>query len=425
MPWDIVHGHKGCPSYKPWAVVKKGSGELVACHESWDKARKQQQALYAKEGQMSSTHAADCGCADHAIGYRAVDNSAWDGPAAMSDCAKSDTPASCYQSICAGRKAGDPSKQATWALPHHKTPGAPPNAAGVRAALGRLSQTDGLTNAGAAKAHLNAHMAAIQAGEKKSADHGHDHVHDRVLPVRGYWRDACRYRDTSEGAGVLGLMQGHFAVFNQWTEILSFWEGEFMERILPGAFADTFRDERDAMQVLFQHGRDPQIGSKVLGPIQTLREDDTGAFYEVPLYDTTYNRDLVPPLRDGRYGASFRFEATEDTWVKKPERSDYNPTGLPERSIVRASVLEFGPVTFPAYAGATAGLRMASLRSGRMCSLTDLFCDLDDHDAGRLAAWSRGGGDSHGAPGNGRADDPEAALRARDRALRIRGVIRP
>src|SRR6266508_5343107 len=104
----------------------------------------------------------DCvDCPEH-YEQRAVDNSAWDGAAAMSKCANSDTPASCYNAICAGKKSGDPNLQSSHALPHHKAPGDPPNAAGVRNAMARLPQTQGLTNAGAARSHLEAHMSSIQ-----------------------------------------------------------------------------------------------------------------------------------------------------------------------------------------------------------------------------------------------------------------------
>jgi hypothetical protein len=77
----------------------------------------------------------------------------------------------------------------------------------------------------------------------------------------------------------------------------------------------------------------------------------------VPLLDTSYNRDLIPGLQAGLYGASFRFAVMQEEFDSKPKRSDHNPTGLPERTITEAKVREFGPVTFPAYAGATAGLR--------------------------------------------------------------------
>jgi hypothetical protein len=75
-----------------------------------------------------------------------------------------------------------------------------------------------------------------------------------------------------------------------------------------------------------------------------------------------YKGDLVPGLRAGVYGASFRFTVTNDHRNVRPRRSAYNPEGLVERTILAADVLEMGPVTWAAYAGATAGIR----------SLTDL-----------------------------------------------------
>jgi hypothetical protein len=152
-------------------------------------------------------------------------------------------------------------------------------------------------------------------------------------------------------------LTGHFGVFDQWTEIDSIWEGKFMERIAPGSFKKTFRENRDSMKVLFDHGHDPSIGQKPLGPIRELAEDETGAFYEVDLLDTSYNRDLVPALKEGLLGASFRFRVMRETIEDEPDASEHNPHGIPERTIQEVKVMEFGPVTFPAYEGATAGVR--------------------------------------------------------------------
>lgn len=162
-------------------------------------------------------------------------------------------------------------------------------------------------------------------------------------------------RDTEDGG--MPTMVGHFAVFNEWTRIDSAWEGTFLERINPSAFEKTFAENRAGMRVLFQHGKDPQIGDKPLGVIQNLGSDERGAFYEVPLFDTAYNRELLPGLQAGAYGASFRFKVMREEFNRKPETSDYNPDGIPERTITEAKVMEFGPVTFPAYEGATAGIR--------------------------------------------------------------------
>ena len=189
-------------------------------------------------------------------------------------------------------------------------------------------------------------------------------------PVIRAIRPGVELRAASDGG--MPTLHGHFAVFNRLTEIDSWFEGHFMERIAPGAFKKTFREQTP--KVLFQHGQDPQIGDKPLGPVESLTEDKVGAAYAVRLLDTAYNRELIPGLEEGLYGASFRFKVMREETVDEPESSDENPNGLPERTIKEAQVMEFGPVTFPAYADATAGVR----------SLTDRFLfDAIERDPAR------------------------------------------
>jgi phage head maturation protease len=130
-----------------------------------------------------------------------------------------------------------------------------------------------------------------------------------------------------------------------------------MERFAAGSTRKTLRESRSTIRPLFQHGRDPQVGDKPLGPIRLLEERDTGAYAEVPLLDTSYNRDLLPGLKNDLYGASHRFRVMREDIRDDPGVSEHNPKGLPERTIKEAQIMEFGPVTFPAYAGATAGVR--------------------------------------------------------------------
>ena len=92
-------------------------------------------------------------------------------------------------------------------------------------------------------------------------------------------------------------LYGHFTPFDQWSEINSMWEGNFLERTEKGAFSKTIKESRQSIRVLYDHGHDPQIGNKPLGPIKELREEEFGPFYEVPLIDTDYNRNfIIPPL---------------------------------------------------------------------------------------------------------------------------------
>jgi HK97 family phage major capsid protein/HK97 family phage prohead protease len=173
------------------------------------------------------------------------------------------------------------------------------------------------------------------------------------------------YREEPTTDGTIGTLEGRFAVWDQWTEIDSSWEGNFLERVNRSAFDKAVSE--NTPKVLFQHGQDPQIGDKPLGPIRELRPDDEGMYYNVGLLDTSYNRDLKPGLEAGLYGASFRFSVVKEEFNRSAKKSAHNPKGLPERTILEATLPEFGPVTFPAYANATASARM------EMRSMTDDF----------------------------------------------------
>jgi HK97 family phage prohead protease len=158
------------------------------------------------------------------------------------------------------------------------------------------------------------------------------------------------------------LLSGYFSRFDEWTEIDSWFEGHFMERIVPGAFRKTFRERKDQIRVMFQHGMDPEVGDKPIGEPVLMEERDEGAYHETRLFDG------LPPLildglRAGQYGQSFRMEILREDFNTEPEPGDHNPKGLPERSIKEIRLHEFGPVTFPAYDNTTPEVR----------SLTDRF----------------------------------------------------
>jgi len=57
----------------------------------------------------------------------------------------------------------------------------------------------------------------------------------------------------------------------------------------------------------------------------------------------------------------------------------HNPDAIPERTILQTQVFEFGPVTFPAYEGASAGVR----------SLTDWYRSGEVAERPRLWSPSR------------------------------------
>src|SRR5665213_864641 len=108
----------------------------------------------------------------------------------------------------------------------------------------------------------------------------------------------------------------------------------------------------------YDHGHDPSIGNKPLGPFSQLSEDKTGCYYEIPLIETSYNNDfIIPAARAGLLGSSFRFTVKAESWIDEPNASKDNPRALPERTVTGVDLFEGGPVTFPASSAATSGLR--------------------------------------------------------------------
>lgn len=224
-------------------------------------------------------------------------------------------------------------------------------------------------------------QAALYASETRS-ESDEEFAPERPLRenlVRFVAGDAIRAVEDSEskGDGRLATLVGNLVTFNQWAEVKSPVEGHFMERSAPGAYTKTFAENRSRMQVIFDHGMDKAIGRKPLGPLETVHDDGRTIHYEAALLDTSYNRDLLPGLRAGLYGSSWRMDNIKPDFTDRPKRSEYNPLGLPEVTIREARVIELGPTPFPVYHGTTAGIR----------SMTDeyLIARMAD-DPERLAA---------------------------------------
>ena len=173
-------------------------------------------------------------------------------------------------------------------------------------------------------------------------------------------READAYAET-RAEGDSSVMVLRFSAFGAWYEINSFYEGRFLERVLPGAFTKTIAERGSRVKILFNHGMDFFVGDKILGVPETLEERADGAYAEVPLLDTSYNRDLIPGLAARGYGSSFMFNVTDELWNHEPEANDHNPEGLPERSVLQVRLFEAGPVTWPASHAATAGLRSVGM----------------------------------------------------------------
>lgn len=124
-------------------------------------------------------------------------------------------------------------------------------------------------------------------------------------------------------------------------------DGEFVERIDPGAFGLVTerrgRRRRLETRALFNHNADMPLARYP----RTLRllVDGTGLRYEFPVPRSSYGQDLATNINDGIVaGSSFSFTVARggDEWSVEEGRS--------VRTVKQIeSLIDVGPVTFPAY----------------------------------------------------------------------------
>ena len=186
----------------------------------------------------------------------------------------------------------------------------------------------------------------------------YDHISRVRPPAMRVRSTACALSLVEGGAEAPGdgkTLSGTFSTFGTWQEIRE--SGmTFLERIQPGAFAKTIRERGDQVRVMFSHGKDPSIGSQLLGVVRDLSEDERGAHYEVDLFDGLPEL-LLQGLRSGAYGSSFRARAIQESFNPRPGKSDWNRRGLPESTLKELALLEIGPTPLPAYPATSARVR--------------------------------------------------------------------
>lgn len=85
----------------------------------------------------------------------ATDDGPWDSQEVESWCLAQDDPAAAFRAVSGiAKTVGEPDEAQHWALPHHRRPGRPANAAAIRNARARFDQTQDLVNREAARRHI-------------------------------------------------------------------------------------------------------------------------------------------------------------------------------------------------------------------------------------------------------------------------------
>jgi HK97 family phage prohead protease len=123
--------------------------------------------------------------------------------------------------------------------------------------------------------------------------------------------------------------------------------GDFVERIDPGAFGIVAerRGRKKPLETRALWNHDPNYPLARYPGTLRMTVDEVGLRYEFPVPDTTYGRDIASNIRAGIVkGSSFSFTVPSggDSWAVEDGRS--------VRTIQKIdTLLDVGPVTFPAY----------------------------------------------------------------------------
>lgn len=145
---------------------------------------------------------------------------------------------------------------------------------------------------------------------------------------------------TPTGPAPLAL-EGYAATFNSVSHDLN----GFKERIMPGAFSRTLKENAD-VRALKNHDPNFVLGRTKAGTLK-LEQDSKGLRFRVDLPDTQYARDLHTSISRGDMDqCSFAFKAVGQKWS---EEQDGNGDWYAMRELHDVDLFDISAVTYPAY----------------------------------------------------------------------------
>lgn len=168
-------------------------------------------------------------------------------------------------------------------------------------------------------------------------------IHTRAL--RG-----LTVREAPKDTVFIGVLEGHAAVFDSDSLEFDGMGKPWVERINPGAFARTLKEQPD-VKALWSHRADAILARAP--DTLSLSEDASGLRVEIKLIDTQQNRDVLASVRAGLVDAmSFGFEVRSVSWESGKERD--------VRTLLDVDLFEVSPVVWPAYPDTAISARSAA-----------------------------------------------------------------
>lgn len=167
-----------------------------------------------------------------------------------------------------------------------------------------------------------------------------DNIEKRYCPVI----DDIKFRAVTDEDGKRYL-EGHAAVFNSRSKLISEWGELFYEEIERGAFTDVL-DNPDLDVILAPNHNSMQVMARTTSGTLILSEDETGLFFRAEIPDISYANDVYVSVERGDlFENSFAFSVDSDgyTWTETEEQ-------IPLRKISKVKrLVDVSVVTHGAY----------------------------------------------------------------------------
>lgn len=144
--------------------------------------------------------------------------------------------------------------------------------------------------------------------------------------------------------------------FDEWIEVDSVFEGNFVERFAQGSLRKTLRENMSRIRVYFEHGFSKIYDSQPIAELLRAWEEPQGAWFSAALLEGLPDV-LLSGLSRGLYGASIGASIKKADVNTDPEPSEHNPKGLEERTYTEVQAHDFSITPRPAYASTSVAMR--------------------------------------------------------------------
>lgn len=176
---------------------------------------------------------------------------------------------------------------------------------------------------------------------------------------------------SEDGAGESRWIVGYAAKFG----VNSLDLGDFVERIDPKAFGIVAerRGRKKALETRALWNHDPNYPLARFPGTLRMNVDEIGLRYEFPVPDTTYGRDLASNIEANIVrGSSFSFQTAPggEAWSVEDGRSIRTVTKID-------TLIDVGPVTFPAYPDADVSVAKRSFDAWRSAEAEVRKAEID------------------------------------------------